>query len=156
MNIPLANALPTSWFANTASCWGSAVGESRRSTGKLPARGSAAGTSGITRIAGSSETAWATSGWSCCRLDVRSPDGVAAGQQLPAHHRAESQRHDAREDDRAGESEGEPAEESAGQAGLEADRRVDRREGDRHRDDRTAQLAGRRDRGVERFLSHVE
>ncbi len=70
-----------------------------------------------------------------------------------AHHRRERHRDDTRQHHGRGERDGELEEQRAGQAALESDRRVDRRQGDRHRDDRTDQLAGARQRRLDPRLA---
>ena len=76
MNIPLANAFCTSWFANATSCSGSAVEAMTKSTGKLPPPGSEGGTSEMTRTPGIFENPAAAATCSCSVLFFRSVHGL--------------------------------------------------------------------------------
>ena len=75
MKSPLANALPTSWFATSTSCSGSAVDAITRSTGKSPPPGSGAGVMGITRTPGISASFGETAISSSSVVRVRSLHG---------------------------------------------------------------------------------
>jgi hypothetical protein len=72
---------------------------------------------------------------------------------LRAHDRRQRQCDEAGDDDRGSERDRELEEQRARQAALERDRRVDRRERDRHRDDRTLQLARADERSFETRLA---
>ena len=90
--------------------------------------------------------------------ELRQPRLVAVLVHEPrAHDRRQRQRDQARHDHRRGERDRELEEQRAGQPALESDRRVDRRERDRHRDDRTLQLARADQRGLDArlALAHV-
>jgi hypothetical protein len=76
MNRPLAKAFPTSCFANSASCCGSAVEAITKSTGKSPPPGSGAGVIGITRMPGISDSLPVASTRSCSVVFFRSLQGL--------------------------------------------------------------------------------
>ncbi len=76
MNIPLAYAFPTSWFAIWTSWSGSAVDAMTKSTGKSPPPGSGGGTVEITRIPGIRDSPPAASIWICAVVFFRSLQGL--------------------------------------------------------------------------------
>ena len=78
---------------------------------------------------------------------------VARAEQLRSHHGREREGDDPGHDDRARQREPELPEERARQSALDRHRRIDRRQRDRHRDDRSDQLARRIERRAEGFRS---
>ena len=76
MNSPLANAFCTIRFANSTSCWGSAVEAITKSTGKSPPPGSAGGIMEMTRTPGILPRPAAASIWICEVFFRRSLQGL--------------------------------------------------------------------------------
>ena len=83
MNRPLANAFPTSWFAISRSCCGSAVEAITKSTGKSPAPGRGAGVMGMTRTPGISASLPADSRSSSSVVFFRSLQGFVTMPPKP-------------------------------------------------------------------------